>query len=67
MVQSIYRRMGLCRRLGTTGRPPVPRGMDIDHKIKFHSIPPELILNADQTPSSYVSVGKLTMATQGSN
>ena len=29
-------------------------------------IPPELILNADQTPSSYVSVGKLTMPAQGS-
>ncbi len=55
-VQSIYRRMGLCRRLGTTGQPPVPRGMyeecqldylrDIDNKIKLHSIPHELILNA---------------------
>ena len=29
------------------------------------SIPPELVLNADQTPSSYVSVGKLTMAKKG--
>ena len=39
---------------------------NIDHKVKLYSIPPELILNADQTPSSYVSVGKLTMAAQGS-
>ncbi len=64
-VQLIYRRMGLCRRLGTTGRPPVPRGMyeecrldylrDIDSKIKVHSNPHELMLNADQTPNSYVS------------
>ena len=75
-VQPVYRRMGLRRRLGTTGRPPVPRGIyeecrveylrNIDHKVKLYSIPPELILNADQTPSSYVSVGKLTMAAQGS-
>ena len=26
-VQSVYRRMGLRRRLGITGRPPVPRGI----------------------------------------
>ena len=26
-VQSIYRRMGVSRRLGTTGRPPVPKGI----------------------------------------
>lgn len=68
-VQSIYRRMGYSRKLGTTGRPPVPPGLyeecrldflgSIESKIKEHSIPPELIINADQTPSSYVSVGKL--------
>ena len=29
-------------------------------------IPPELVLNSDQTPSSYVSVGKSTMARKGS-
>ena len=34
----------------------------IDTCIKQHKIPPELILNADQTPSSYVSVGWMTMA-----
>lgn len=32
---------------------------------KEYNIPPELILNADQTPSSYVSVGKSTMAKRG--
>ena len=74
-VQSIYRRMGYNRRMGTTTRPPVPQGIydecrreylsDIDHKMKMYSIPAELVLNADQTPSSYVSVGKQTMATHG--
>ena len=74
-VQSIYRRLGYTRRLGTTSRPPVPRGLyeecrqnflgDISFKVKQHSIPPDLILNADQTPSSYVSVGNQTMALCG--
>ena len=59
-VQSIYRRMGVTRQLGTTGRPPVPKGIytecqleylrDIDHKIKAHAIPESLIINIDQTP-----------------
>lgn len=31
-----------------------------------HSIPAALVLNSDQTPSSYVSVGKSTMAVKGS-
>lgn len=33
--------------------------------MELHSIPAQLVLNSDQTPSSYVSVGKLTMATKG--
>ena len=74
-VQSIYRRMGYNRRAGTTSRPPVPEGIynecrreflgDIYEKMTLYSIPPELVLNADQTPSSYVSVGKVTMAAKG--
>ena len=76
-IQSIYRRCNFSRRAGTTKRPPVPRGMyeecklsfltDIDECIKKHKIPPELdVLNADQTPSSYVSVGRMTMAEKNS-
>jgi len=38
----------------------------VDQKVKLNSIPPELVLNADQTPSSYVSVGRQTMAAHGS-
>ena len=76
-VQSIYKRMGYTRRIGTTSRPPVPQGMydecrqeylgDINRIIKLYSIPPELVLNSDQTPSSYVSVGKQTMAVHGAS
>ena len=39
---------------------------DIDSKIKKYGIPPELVLNSDQTPLLYVSVGKSTMARKGS-
>lgn len=65
-TQSIYRRSNFSRCAGTTTKPPVPRGLydeckliylsDIGNRIKQQKIPPELILNADQTPSSYVSV-----------
>ena len=74
-VQSVYKQMGYTRRMGTTARPPVPKGLydecrvsylrDIETIRKKYNIPPELILNADQTPASYVSVGKSTMAKRG--
>ena len=40
---------------------------DIERCIAMHSIPPHLLLNADQTPSSYVSVGKMTIAARNSS
>ena len=40
---------------------------DIERCIATHSIPPQLLLNADQTPSSYVFVGKMTMAARNSS
>ena len=64
-VRSIYRRCNFSGRAGTTTRPPVPLGIyeeckltfltDIERCIATHSIPLQLVLNADQTPSSYVS------------
>ena len=39
---------------------------DINSEVKDHSIPLALVINVDQTPSSYVSVGKQTMSTKGS-
>ena len=61
--------------MGTTTRPPVPPVLynecrreylrDVYNIIKEHDIPPELVLNADQTPPSYVSVGKSTMTERG--
>ena len=71
-IQSIYKRCNFSRRAGTTSKPPVPRGLyeecklsflvDIKNCVKQYSVPPELILNANQTSSSYVSVGRMTMA-----
>ena len=76
-VQSIYRRMGYTRRAATTSRPPVPQRLydeccreflnDIKEKMTLYSIPSELVLNSDQTSSSYVSVGKSTMHDCGAN
>ena len=72
-VQSIYTRMGFTRRMGTT-TPSSTTGFvqrmssrvrDVYNIIKEHDIPPELVLNADQTPPSYVSVGKSTMTERG--
>ena len=76
-VRSIYRWCNFSRRAGTTTRPPVPLGIyeeckltflsDIKRCIATHSITRQLLLNADQTPSSYVSVGKMTMAARNSS
>lgn len=75
-TQSIYRRCNFSQRAGTTTKPLVPRGVydeckltylsDTNNCVKQHKIPLELILNADQTPSSYVSVGRMTMAAKNS-
>ena len=69
--QSVYTRCNFSCRAGATTRPPVPRGVyqeckftflnDIHKAIKKHAIPSELVLNVDQTPSSYVSAGRMTM------
>ena len=69
---AIYRRCNFSRRAGITSKPPVPRGLyedckltflaDINNCVKQYNVPLELILNVDQTPSSDVSVGQITMA-----
>ena len=74
-VVSVYRRLGFVQRAGTTGRPPVSRELyaesrlmylqDISEKMEKFSIPPELVFNADQTPSNYVPVGTMTMSKRG--
>ena len=61
--------------MGTTAWPPVPKELYDECRVSYlcdietirmkYNIPPELILNADQTPASYVSVEKSTMAQLG--
>ena len=58
-----------------TLRPPVPFGLFSESRFEYlssiletveqYAIPPQLIFNTDQTPCSYVSVGKMTMAKKG--
>ena len=68
--------MNLSRRMVTTLQPTVTRSIwsenrtqylhDIVHAIVSHSIPDELIINADQTPSKYVPTANVTMADKSS-
>jgi hypothetical protein len=58
-----------------TSSSPIPQGWDdgcrrqylhdLHDNIKEWNIPPELVLNADQTLSSYISVGKFTTTVKG--
>ena len=58
--------MDYTKRMGTTTRPPIRSGLHkefrmeylrgIKDKIEKFNIPPELVLNAGLTPSSYISV-----------
>lgn len=74
-VESVYRHLGFVKRMATTSRPPIPKGLyeecrdqflrDIERAVKEFTIPPELVLNSDQTPSSFISVGRSTMASCG--
>ena len=74
-IVSINKRIGFVRRASTTSRPSVPMGVyqecrldflsGINKKMKEHSIPPDFVLNADKTPSTYVSTGAMTMAKRG--
>ena len=40
---------------------------DIHKMTTENKIPPELVSNADQTPCSYVSVGRMTMAARNAS
>ena len=68
--------MGFVRRLGTTGKVPIPDCLKkelersylhgIVKKIEDNDIPPSRVLNLDQMLSKYIPVLNKTMAPKGS-
>ena len=74
--RSILQRLGFRRRIATTGKVEVPEGarkeaglqhhFRIVNIIEKHNIAKSLVLNSDQTPSKYVTVGLTTMAPKNS-
>ena len=71
-AQSLFKRMGFVRRMATVAKIPVPDKArkeielvfvyKIVQKVEKHNIPHSLIINADQTPSKYIPVGRSTLA-----
>ena len=67
--------MKMVRRIATTSKVPVAPGLLKEEKFTFqrkiqefvawHKIPKELILNFDQTPLSYITVGNTTLEFSG--
>lgn len=65
----------MTRHMTTTSKMPIAHGIIREAKLHFqrqiktahtnHSVPDELILNFDQTPLSYISVGKHTLEVRG--
>ena len=71
-AHSLFRRMGFVRRMAIAAAIPIPDKArkeielvfmhKIVQKVEKHDIPHSLIINADQAPSKYVSVGRSTLA-----
>ena len=71
-AQNLFRRMGFVRRMATTAKIPIPDKAHkeielvfthkIVQKVEKHNIPHSLIINAGQTSSKYVPVGRSASA-----
>lgn len=65
-TRSLYQRVYFSRRSVTTSRPVITKFLyEITEKVLQHSIPDELIINADQTPSKFATTDNTTMAAKG--
>lgn len=74
-AKSLFKRMGFARRMKTTGKVEIPEGARKEAELSYlhnivalaeeHEIPPELVMNLDQTPLKYVPVLHHTMAKKG--
>ena len=70
-AKSLFKRMGFVQRASTTGKVHIPESaipeaeLSFQHKIvnfvEKYNIPSSLVLNSDQTPSKYVTVGRTTL------
>ena len=75
LARSLYQRMKFSRRAVTMSRHVITRSLwvevrsqflyEITDKVLKHSIPDELIINADQTPSKFVSADNVAMIAKG--
>lgn len=74
-AQSIHRRLGSVKRKSTTTKQPVAPGLikeigftffrAIDDVVSAHNIPPELVINIDQTPLPFFLVSNYTLTKKG--
>ena len=74
-VKSLFARMNFVKRKKTFSKVDIPDKAckeieflflhEIVTKVEKHNIPPELILNIDQTPLKYVPVGNETLTPRG--
>ena len=74
-TRSLYQRMYFSCRAVTTSRPIITRSLWAEVRSRYlfeiinnalkYSIPDELIINVDQTPSKFVATDNMTMAAKG--
>ena len=72
---SVFKRMNWVNRKSTTSKPLIAPGLirevgfsffkEISEVVQAHNIPPELIINIDQTPLPFVLISKYTMNKKG--
>ena len=75
-AQSIFKRIGFVKRKATTAKVPISPGFvkeigftffqSIKRIVDTFDIPPDLIINLDQTPLPYCLVNQYTIAKKGS-
>jgi len=75
--ESISKRLGYVKRKATTAKPLVAPGLikeigltfynEINEIVHAHEIPPEMIINIDQTPLPFVLISKYTLDKKGSS
>jgi len=73
--ESLSNRIGFVKRKATTSKPVLAPGLileightfyhDINEIIKAHHIPPQMIINIDQTPLPFVLISKYTLEKRG--